>query len=87
MVSNLNPHDIDAVKTVLESIIVKNRIENILPRKQEPDWEKQMREVQHEFREKASIIPNRKLMIIIDEAVSSVRAEEKHSNGDPSVGA
>ncbi len=87
MVSHLNPHDIDAVKTVLESIIVKNRIENILPGKQEPDWEKQMREVQHEFRKKASNYSAQEIDDLIDEAVSSVRTEEKHSNGDQSVGA
>jgi transcriptional regulator with XRE-family HTH domain len=87
MISHLKSHDIDVVKTVLESIIVKNKIENILPGKQEADWEEEMREVQHEFRKKASKYSAQEIDDLIDEAVFAVRSEEKHSNGGQPVGA
>ncbi len=57
MISHLSGRDIEAIKTVLESIIVKNRIEQILPSRQEEDWSKQIRDVQNEFRESAKKIP------------------------------
>lgn len=87
MVSHLTSHDIDAVKTVLESIIVKNRIEKILPGRQDQSWEEQMRDVQHDFRKKAAHYPEQEIEDIIDEAVSTVRAEEKARGGGRSIGA
>lgn len=87
MISNLTPHDIDTVKTVLESIILKNRIEEILPGKQNLSWEKQIREVQHDFRKKAAGYSKQEIEEIIDEAVSEVRTEENARGGGRSVGA
>jgi len=86
MVSSLTPHDIDAVKTVLESIIVRNRIEEILPGKETPSWEEEMREVQQKFRKKASRYSEQEIEDIVNEAVTEVRAEELRKRGR-SVGA
>lgn len=83
MVANLAPHDIDAVKTVLESIIIKNKIEDILPSsKKKQNWEEEMREVHKKFQKKASRYSEQEIDDIINEAVSEVRSEEK----DQSVG-
>ena len=87
-VSSLTPHDIDAVKTVLESIILKNKIEEILPGKnREQSWEEEMREVQKKFRNKASKYSEQEIEDIINEAVTEVRAEEEARKGEQSVGA
>lgn len=86
-VSSLTPRDIDAVKTVLESIIIKNRIEEILPgQNKERSWEEDMREVQKRFRKKASHYSEQEIEDIIDEAVAEVRSEEKSKRGQ-SIGA
>ncbi len=63
-VASLTPRDIDAVKTVLESIILKNRIEEILPgQSRERSWEENIREVQMKFRKKPPITPSRRSRI------------------------
>jgi len=85
-VSSLTPHDIDAVKTVLESIILKNRIEAIIPGQHKRSWEEDMREVQKNFRKKAANYSEQEIEDIIDEAVTEVRAEEQSRKGGRSVG-
>lgn len=87
-VSSLTSHDIDAVKTVLESIIIKNKVEAILPgRNNELSWEGEMREMQKKFRKKASRYSEQEVDDMIDEAVTAVRSEEKPGSGGQSVGA
>jgi transcriptional regulator with XRE-family HTH domain len=87
MVSNLTPHDIDAVKTVLESIIVKNRIEEIFPGRQAQTWEEEMREVQQKFRKKAARYSEQEIEDIVNEAVAEVRTEEASRKRGRAVGA
>lgn len=87
-VSSLTPHDIDAVKTVLESIIIKNRIEAILPgQNREQSWEENMRDVQKRFRKKAARYSEQEIEDIINEAVIEVRSEAKSSKEGQSIGA
>jgi transcriptional regulator with XRE-family HTH domain len=87
-VSSLTPHDIDAVKTVLESIIIKNRIEAILPgQNREQSWEENMRVVQKRFRKKAARYSEQEIEDIINEAVIEVRSEAKSSKEGQSIGA
>jgi transcriptional regulator with XRE-family HTH domain len=88
MISSLTAHDIDAVKTVLESIIVRNRIEEILPNKQNATWEEKMRDTLTKFRVKASKYSEQEIEDIINEAVTEVRAEEKEVRGkEQNIGA
>jgi transcriptional regulator with XRE-family HTH domain len=86
-VSSLTPRDIDAVKTVLESIILKNKLEEIIPGQSKRSWEEDMREVQKNFRKKAANYSEQEVDDIINEAVTEVRAEEKSRKGGRSVGA
>lgn len=86
-VSSLTPRDIDAVKTVLESIILKNRIEEIIPGQNKRSWEEEMREVQKEFRKKAVNYSEQEIEDIINEAVTEVRTEEKSRTRGRSFGA
>ncbi len=86
MISHLSGRDIEAVKTVLESIIVKNRIERILPSRQGADWSEQMRDVQNEFRARAKKYPAQEIEDMIDEAVAAVRTEGQNSSERRSIG-
>ncbi len=89
-VSSLTSRDIEAVKTVLESIIIKNRIEEILPGQngeRERSWEKEMRDVQKKFRKKAVNYSEQEIEDIVNEAVTEVRMEEKSQKRGRSVGA
>jgi Predicted transcriptional regulator with C-terminal CBS domains len=80
MVSRLNPHDKDAIKTVLESIIIKNRIEEIIPPKTDTAWSKEMRKVVSEIRRGAEEYSEEEIDDIVDEAVKAVRAEERRGS-------
>lgn len=77
MVSRLNPHDKDAIKTILESMIIKGRIEEIMPSKTDTAWSKEMRKVVSEFRRSAEGYSEQEIEDIVDEAVKAVRAEER----------
>lgn len=87
-VSSLTPSDIAAVKIVLESIIIKNRIEEILPsQNREQSWEEEMRSVQKQFKKKAFRYSEQEIDEMINEAVTEVRSTGKAPKGGPSVGA
>lgn len=77
MVSRLNPHDKDAIKTILESMIIKGRIEEIMSSKTDTAWSKEMRKVVSEFRKSAEGYSEQEIEDIVDEAVKAVRAEER----------
>ena len=78
MLSIMNPRDKEAVMTIIESIIIKNRLQEILPPK-DAVWSREMGKVVSELRKGAEGYPQEEIDKIVDEAVFAVRAEKKHS--------
>jgi transcriptional regulator with XRE-family HTH domain len=78
LLSQMNPHDKDAVQTIIESMIIKNRLEEVMPTKSDTAWTKEMRKVVSEFRKGAEGYSEEEIENIVDEAVAAVRAEKKH---------
>ena len=76
MVSGLNPHDRDAIETILESMIIKSRLEEIIPSRTDVAWTKEMRNVVSELRKGAHEYSDEEIDDIVDEAVMAVRVEE-----------
>lgn len=76
MVSKLNPNDRNAIETIIESMILKSRLEEIVPGTKNTPWQKEMRGVVSKFRQRASSYSDEEIDDIVDEAVASVRAEE-----------
>ncbi len=76
--SSMNPHDKEAVKTILESMIIKNRLEEVMPSKTDTTWTKEMRKVVSELRKGAEGYSEEEIDSIVDEAVMAVRGEKKH---------
>jgi|GEM_PF-714113 len=76
-ISRLNPHDKEALMTIIESVIIKNKIQEVLPPMSDTAWSKKMRSVIAEFRKGAAGYSTEEIESIVDEAVSAVRAEEK----------
>lgn len=76
--SMLNPHDRDAVQTIIESMIIKNRIQEVMPPISDTVWTKEMKKVVSEFRKGAEGYSGEEIDNIVDEAVAAVRAEKKH---------
>lgn len=75
--AKLNPKDQEAVKIVLESIIIKNRLEEVMPSKTDAVWSKEMNKVVSEFRKGAKGLSEEEIENRIDEAVTAIRGEKK----------
>ena len=80
MVTKMNPHDKDAIKTILESMILKSKLEDIMPSRSDTTWSKEMRKVVSELRKGAEGYTEEEIESIVDEAVMAVRAEERHGS-------
>jgi transcriptional regulator with XRE-family HTH domain len=72
-ISRLSAHDKEAVKTILESMILKGRLEEAMPSRTDTAWSKQMREVVDAFRQGAAEFADDDIDSIVDEAVDAVR--------------
>lgn len=77
-ISNLNPRDRDALVTIIESVIIKNKIQEVMPPMSDTVWTKEMQKVVSEFRKGAEGYSEEEIESIVDEAVAAVRAEKKH---------
>jgi len=84
MVSKLNPHDKEAIMTIIDSMIIKNRLEQVMPGHSDTAWTNQMRKVVKEFRNNAKDYSEDEIDSIVDEAVNEVRSQE---NSGDTVGA
>ena len=73
MISRLKAHDQEVIKTVLESIIIKNKLEEVMPSTSDAAWTREMRKMVNELREGAKHYSDEKIDNIVDEAVSAVR--------------
>lgn len=71
--SKLSPHDKDAIKTILDSMILKSRLEEVMPSPKDALWSKEMRGVVAEFRKGAYAYSEDEIDSIVDEAVDAVR--------------
>jgi len=76
MVSQLKTRDREAIMTIIDSMIIKNRLEEVMPGHSDVAWSKEMRKVVSEFRNKAKDYSEDEINSIVDEAVQAVRAEE-----------
>jgi transcriptional regulator with XRE-family HTH domain len=78
LISSMDLHDQYAIKTILESMIVKSRLEEVMPSQKDEVWSKEMQKVVSELRKGASKYTDDEIDDIVDEAVKAVRAEERH---------
>ena len=78
MLSTLNAHDKDAVQTVIDSVIIKNRLEDVMPAKSDATWTKEMRHVVTELRKGAAKYSDDEVDRLVNDAVTAVRGERTH---------
>lgn len=76
MVSKLKPHDKKAIMTIIDSVIIKNRLEEVMPGQTDVAWTNQMRKVVNEFRTSAKDYSEDDIDNLVDEAVQAVRSED-----------
>jgi transcriptional regulator with XRE-family HTH domain len=72
-ISMLTPQDKEALKTVIESMIIKSKLQQIIPSQTDAAWSKEMRSVVAEFRKGAKDYSDKEIESIVDEAVDAVR--------------
>jgi transcriptional regulator with XRE-family HTH domain len=75
MISKMDPIDRQAIETVIESIILKNKLEDIMPSRKDDKWSEEMGEVVNEFRKGAEQYSDEEIERIVDEAVNAVKAK------------
>ena len=71
VVSHLNEHDREAVKTVLEAIIIKNKLVEVVPKS---SWSKRAKEITDKMTDKFKEYSQSEINEMVDEAVTEVRA-------------
>ncbi len=69
----LTPQDKEALKTVIESMIIKSKLQQIIPSQTDAAWSKEMQSVVAEFRKGAKNYSDKEIESIVDEAVDAVR--------------
>lgn len=75
-VSKLRGYDKEVIMTVIDSMIIKNRLEEVMPGHSDAVWTNQMRKTVNKFRDSAKEYSEDEIDDIVDEAVSAVRSQE-----------
>ncbi len=78
LISMMRPHEQFAIKTVLEGMIVKSKLDEVMPYRKDTTWSKEMEKVISELRKGAEEYADEEIDEIVDEAVKAVRAKESY---------
>ena len=76
LVSVLGTSDKKAVMTIIDSMIIKSRLEEIFPSHSDTAWTKDMRKVVAELKKGAEAYSDDEIDSIVDEAVIAVRSQD-----------
>lgn len=76
MISVLEEEERQAVKKILEGVIVKNQVEKMMKPKAEKSWSQRFREITDRLARGAKDHSQKEIDRVIDEAVTAVRAKE-----------
>jgi transcriptional regulator with XRE-family HTH domain len=76
MISGMGEEEKNAVKKILEGVIVKNQVEKMMKPKAEKSWSQRFREITDRLTAGAKDYTQEELDNIIDQAVEEVRAEK-----------
>ena len=80
MVSSLEEEEREAVKIILEGIIVKHQVEKMMKPKAEKSWSERFREITDRLAKGAEGYTQEEIDKVIDEAIVAVRAN-RHARG------
>jgi hypothetical protein len=75
--SRMKHHDKEAVMTIIDSMIMKNKIEEIVPPRSDAAWTAEMKKVISELRKGAGEYTEEEINRIVDEAVKEIRSEKR----------
>lgn len=80
MISHMNLHDIDAIKTILDGMIMKNKLKSIMPSRDKA-WENEINTVINKFCTSAKDYSKEEVDDLINEAVVAVRSDQSKTGG------
>ena len=72
-IATLTPQDIEALKTIIESMIIKSNLQQIMPSRTDAAWTRETRSVVAEFTKGAKDYSDKEIESIVDEAVDALR--------------
>ncbi len=67
------------IKILIEAIIIKNKVQDVIKPKKEEPWEDRMRQTLSKLRKRAKGYSEDQIMQVVDQAVQAVRLEEQNA--------
>jgi transcriptional regulator with XRE-family HTH domain len=78
-VERMDAENKNIIKSLIEAIIIKNKVQNLIKPKKEEPWENRMRHTLTRLRKRAKGYSEEDIMLIVDKAVQVVRFEEQNA--------
>lgn len=66
------------IKSLIEAIIIKNKVQDVIKPKKEDPWEDRMQQTLAKLRKRAKGYSEDEIMQVVDQAVQAVRLEEQN---------
>jgi transcriptional regulator with XRE-family HTH domain len=76
-VERMDAESKNIIKSLIEAIIIKNKVQDVIKPKKEDPWEDRMRQTLSKLRKRAKGYSEDDIMQIVDQAVRAVRLEEQ----------
>ncbi|MBU1342368.1 MAG: helix-turn-helix domain-containing protein [Proteobacteria bacterium] len=77
-VEQMDAENKNIIRSLIEAIIIKTKVQNVMKSKKEEPWEDRMRQTLTKLRKRAKGYSEEDIMQIVDKAVQAVRLEEQN---------
>jgi len=77
-VERMDAESKNIIKSLIEAVIIKNKVQNVINQKKEGPWEDRMRQTLSKLRKRAKGYSEEEIMQVVDQAVQAVRLEEQN---------
>lgn len=78
-VEQMDAENKNIIRSLIEAIIIKNKVQNVIKPKKEEPWEDRMRQTLTKLRKRAKGYSEEDIMQIVDKAIQAVRLEEQNA--------
>ncbi len=78
-VEQMDAENKNIIRSLIEAIIIKNKVQNIIKPKKEEPWEDRMRQTLTKLRKRAKGYSEEDIMQIVNKAVQAVRLEKENA--------
>lgn len=78
-VEKMDTESKNIIRSLIEAIIIKNKVQNVIKSKKEEPWEDRMRHTLAKLRKRAKGYSEEDIIQVVDKAVQAVRFEEQNA--------